>query len=141
MEFEVQDDPDPGELDLIETEVRASAAAATGIGDEHDLAVLVREDGHLRAGIYGWTWGDSCELQSLWVDRSLRGNGIAWRLLTMAEDEARNRGCTQVVIFVQDFQPIAMYERFGFRTVASVPDFPAGSTAIWMRKPIEVGDR
>jgi ribosomal protein S18 acetylase RimI-like enzyme len=137
MEFDVRDDPDPVELDCIDTEVRASAAAATGIDDEHDLAVLVREDGQLRAGVYGWTWGDSCELQSLWVDPALRGNGLGLQLLTMAEEEARNRGCRQVVIFVQDFQPIALYERFGFRTVARIPEFPAGSTAIWMRKPIK----
>lgn len=136
MEFDIRDDPDIVELDHIDAEVRSAAAAATGVDDERDLAVLVREDGRLRGGIYGWTWGDSCELQSLWVDPALRGRGLGLRLLTMAEDEARSRGCTQIVIFVQDFQPIDLYERFGFETVATLADFPAGSTAIWMRKAI-----
>ncbi|TFH17632.1 MAG: GNAT family N-acetyltransferase, partial [Acidimicrobiales bacterium] len=110
VEFVVEDVPDPDDLDLIDAEIRAAASAATDLGDQRDLAVLVREDGRLRAGIYGWTWGDCCELQSLWVSPELRGRGLGLRLLTEAEHEAQERGCRQIVIFVHDFQPLALYE-------------------------------
>jgi ribosomal protein S18 acetylase RimI-like enzyme len=136
VEFVVDDAPDPDDLDLIDAEIRAAASAATDLGDQRDLAVLVREDGRLRAGIYGWTWGDCCELQSLWVAPELRGSGLGLRLLTEAEHEARARGCRQIVIFVHDFQPLALYRRFGLEELARVTDFPEGSSAIWMRKAI-----
>ena len=42
-----------------------------GLGDEVDLAIFVRDAGTVVAGISGWTWGDCCELQSLWVEPSL----------------------------------------------------------------------
>ncbi len=52
----------------------------------------------------------------------------------MAEDEARSRGCRQIVIFVHAFQPQALYERLGYSEIGRVGEFPAGSDAIWMRK-------
>ena len=40
------------------------------------------------AGIYGWTWGGCAELQHLWVDESLRCQGVASR----AARRGRGRG-------------------------------------------------
>ena len=59
-----------------------------GLGDEVELAIFVRDAGAIVAGISGWTWGDCCELQSLWVQPSLRGRGLATRLIAAAETEA-----------------------------------------------------
>ena len=67
MEFHVEDHPDPLDIDVLETQIRREASAAMGLGDEADLAIFVRDAGTVVAGISGWTWGDCCELQSLWV--------------------------------------------------------------------------
>ena len=95
MEFHVEDDPDPLEVEFLETQIRREASAAMGLGDEVELAIFVREAGRVVAGISGWTWGDCCELQSLWVEPRLRGRGLATRLLAAAEAEAAARGCTR----------------------------------------------
>ena len=92
MEFHVEDHPDPLDIDVLETQIRHEASAAMGLGDEVDLAIFVRDAGQVVAGISGWTWGDCCELQSLWVEPSLRGRGLATRLLAAAEAEAAARG-------------------------------------------------
>ena len=73
MELHVEDDPDPLDIGFLETQIRREASGATGLGDEVELAIFVREAGRIVAGISGWTWGDCCELQSLWVEPSLRG--------------------------------------------------------------------
>ena len=67
-EFHVEDHPDPLDLEVLETQIRREASAAMGLGDEVDLAIFVRDADRIVAGISGWTWGDCCELQSLWVD-------------------------------------------------------------------------
>ena len=67
MEFHVEDHPDPLDIDVLETQIRHEASAAMGLGGEVDLAIFVRDAGRIVAGITGWTWGDCCELQSLWV--------------------------------------------------------------------------
>ena len=140
MELHVEDQPDPLDVELLEAHIRFEAATATGLGDEVELAIFVREEGTIVAGICGWTWGDCCELQSLWVAPNLRGRGLATRLIAAAEAEAATRGCTQTVHFTYDFQAQALYEQSGYEIVGRVKDFPSGTDALWFRKRL-TGDQ
>ena len=84
MEVQVEDHPDPLDVELLEAHIRSEASSVKGLGDEVELAIFVRDAGTIVAGISGWTWGDCCELQSLWVAPHLRGRGLAPRLLAAA---------------------------------------------------------
>jgi len=139
VDFHVEDRPDPLDIEFLEAQIRREASGAMGLGDEVDLAIFVRDAGIIVAGISGWTWGDCCELQSLWVDPSLRGGGLATRLLAAAEAEAAARGCKQTVHFTYDFQARAFYEQSGYEVVGQVEDFPSGSGALWFRKRLQPG--
>jgi GNAT superfamily N-acetyltransferase len=134
VEFHVEDHPDPLDVDVLDAHIRREASASMGLGDEVDLAILVRDAGRVVAGISGWTWGDSCELQNLWVEPSLRGRGLATRLIAAAEAEAATRGCSQTVHFTYDFQARALYEQNGYELVGRVEDFPWGTDVLWYRK-------
>ena len=134
MEFHVEDHPDPRDIDVLETQIHREAVAAMGLGDEAGLAIFVRDAGTVVAGISGWTWGDCCELQSLWVQPSLRGRGLATRLLAAAEAEAAARGCSQTIHFTYAFQARALYERNGYELAGCVEDFPTGTHVLWYRK-------
>ena len=137
LEFHVEDHPDPLDIDVLETQIRHEASAAMGLGGEVDLAIFVRDAGTVVAGISGWTWGDCCELQSLWVEPNLRGRGLATRLIAAAEAEAAARGCTQTVHFTYAFQARALYERNGYELVGCVEDFPTGTDVLWYRKRLK----
>ena len=137
MELHIEDHPDPLDIELIEAHIRSEASVAKGLGDEVELAIFVRDAETIVAGISGWTWGDCCELQSLWVAPRLRGRGLATRLIAAAEAEAAARGCSQTVHFTYDFQAQALYERTGYELVGRVRDFPSGSDALWYRKRLE----
>jgi GNAT superfamily N-acetyltransferase len=137
MEFQVEDRPDPLDVELLEEHIRSEASTAMGLGDEVELAIFVRDAGTIVAGISGWTWGDCCELQSLWVAPRLRGSGLATRLIAAAEAEAARRGCSQTVHFTYDFQAQALYERNGYEVVGRVKDFPSGTDALWFHKRLE----
>jgi len=134
VEFHVEDDPDPLDLEFLERQIRREASLATGLGEEAELAIFVRESGAVVAGVSGWTWGECCELQSLWVEPSRRGQWLGSRLLAAAEAEAAARGCTQTVHFTYDFQAGRLYERNGYELVGRVEDFPAGASVLWYRK-------
>lgn len=134
MAFHVEDDPDPLEVEFLETQIRREASAAMGLGDEVELAIFVRDAGRVVAGISGWTWGDCCELQNLWVDPSLRDRGLGSRLLAAAEAEAAARGCAQTVHFTYDFQAARLYERAGYELMGRVEEFPSGADVLWYCK-------
>ena len=134
MEFQVDDNPDPLDVEFLEMQIRAEASKAKGLGDEVELAIFVRDAGTIVAGISGWTWGDCCELQSLWVDPRWRGHWLGPQLLAAAEAEAAARGCTQTVHFTYDFQAGRLYERAGYELVGRVEDFPSGADVLWYRK-------
>jgi len=136
-EFHVEDQPDPLDLEVLETQIRREASAAMGLGGEVDLAIFVRDADRVVAGISGWTWGDCCELQSLWVEPGLRGRGLATRLLAAAEAEAAARGCSQTVHFTYAFQARALYEQNGYELVGCVEDFPSGTDVLWYRKRLK----
>jgi GNAT superfamily N-acetyltransferase len=134
VELRVEDAPDPRDIGFLETQIRAEASAAMGLRDDAELAIFVREAGRILAGISGWTWGDGCELQNLWVDPSLRGRWLGPRLLAAAEAEATARGCTQTVHLTYDFQARRLYEWAGYELVGRVEDLPMGADVLWYRK-------
>jgi GNAT superfamily N-acetyltransferase len=140
VDFEVENDPDPLDLEVLETHIRREASIAMGLGEEVDLAIFVRDGGKVVAGIAGWTWGDCCELQSLWVQPDLRGRGLATQLLLAAEAEAAARGCTQTVHFTYGFQAQALYEQNGYEVMGRVDEFPSGTDTFWYRKRLRPSD-
>ena len=134
MSFTVERDPDPLDVEYLETQIRREASTAMELGDEVELAIFVRDAGRIVAGISGWTWGDCCELQSLWVEPGLRGRRLGTRLLAAAEAEAAARGCTQTVHFTYAFQARRLYEQAGYEQMGRVQDFPSGTDVLWYRK-------
>lgn len=64
------------------------------------------------------------EIARMLVRRSARRRGIAERLLAAAEEEARREGKTLLVLdAVTDGDAARLYDRLGWTTVGSVPDF------------------
>ena len=72
----------------------------------------------------------------MWVDKSLRGRGLARELMAAAEDEARQRGCALIEFRAYDLLAPGLYERLGYETVGVIEGWPAGSAARWYRKDL-----
>src|SRR3954471_13884012 len=75
-----------------------------GPADEQPVKFVVRDgDGNIVGGIIGdtrWRW---LYIAKLWVDESLRGQGVGRRLMEAAEEVGRSRGCTDVSLDTFDF--------------------------------------
>ena len=58
-------------------------------------------------------WG-YLDIQSLWVDESLRGKGAGAHIMAMAENEAKTRGCSISMLDTYEFQALGFYLKQGY---------------------------
>lgn len=99
---------------------------------------LRREDGSVAGGLLGdmyWGW---LSINILWVDESLRRQGYGERLLMMAEEEARKKGCRAIHLDTMSFQAKPFYEKFGYTVFGVLDDLPIGHQRIFMWKKIDI---
>ena len=134
-EFVTTTEPTPEQLQYLEDRIYEFNASATGITDGEWLAIFVK-DGQDRivAGIGGSTWGGCFEIRQFWVEPARRKQGLGTKLLGAAENEARRRGCRQVVLMTFTFQAPAFYAKHGFEVIGVVDDHPRGHQNLLMRK-------
>jgi GNAT superfamily N-acetyltransferase len=128
-------EPTPNETQYLEDRIYDFNSSTTGVVDGQWLAFFQRDpSGRIIAGVCGNTWGGTCEIRQLWVEESKCRRGLGTTLYRAAEQEARRRGCTQIVLMTFSFQAPAFYERNGFEIVATIQDHPRGHQNHLMRK-------
>ena len=127
-------EPTPDDMQCLEDRIYEFNSSVTGIGDGELLAFFVREGDRIVAGICGNTWGGTCELRQFWVEESLRNRGFGTKLFQAAEQEARRRGCTQIILMTFSFQAPGFYGKHAFEVVATIDDHPRGYQNMLMRK-------
>ena len=137
-ELSINTEPAPEEVQYLEERIYEHNSGATGITDGEWLAIFVRdEQGRIVAGICGSTWGGCSEIRQFWVDEAWRRQGLGTRLLCAAEEEARRRGCQQILLMTFTFQAPAFYAKHGFEVIAVVDDHPRGHKNLLMRKRLD----
>lgn len=108
---------------------------ATGLTDDNELHSFTRDgEGGLIAGLYGWSWGGTCEIALFWVREDHRGQGMGDRMLKAAEDKARELGCHQMVLRTHSFQAPDFYAKRGYEEVGVIRDYPRGHDDLLLRK-------
>lgn len=123
---------------LLEERIYEFNVAATGIDDGRYLSiVLKRDDGTIYGGLHGHTWAGICEIKTLWIAEGERGKGLGSQLLSMAEDQARRRGCRVIHLASFTFQAPGFYARHGFEPFARLEDLPSGHANVFMLKRLD----
>src|SRR5262245_42795758 len=127
--------PTLADVAFLEDRLYEFNVARTGIADGLLLSIFVRDDaGEIAAGLYGWTWGECCEVRYLWVREDRRGQRLGSQLLRAAEAEAVRRGCRQIVLDTHSFQAPDFYRKHGFEVLAVLQNYPRGHDRIHLRK-------
>ena len=85
---------------------------------------LEDEQGNLVAGMVAETFGNWLEIEYLYVSDDLRGQGIGSKILEMAENESRNRGCKYSFVDTFNFQAQKFYEKHGYKEVFALKKYP-----------------
>src|SRR5262245_42991901 len=73
-------------IQMLEDKIYEYNCSKTQIADGSLFSRVVRgKDSEILGGISGWTWAGICEITRLWVDESVRKEGIGKILLDAAE--------------------------------------------------------
>ena len=110
----------------------------SGTDDRRNLAVLVTDprSGEVVGGILGRTSLGLLFIDLMFLPESLRGSGLGSRILKMAEDEGRKRGCLNAVLYTISFQAPEFYARYGWREFGRVDCKPQGTSRVFMTKAL-----
>ena len=88
--------------------------------------VLKDSDEEVVGGVLGEVYWDWLYIDLLWVKDELRGRGHGHRLLTRAEDEAREQGAKNAYLDTFSFQAPDFYKDHGYQVFGELQDFPPG---------------
>ncbi|HTZ36475.1 MAG TPA: GNAT family N-acetyltransferase [Stellaceae bacterium] len=137
-EIVLTDAPDPAETAVINNGLRAYNEAKAGYSDYRPLAVFVTDpaSGEVLGGLYGGTSMGQARIERFFLPPALRRGGIGSRLLRMAEDEARRRGCTRLSLNTLEIQAPGFYLKQGYEMAAKLECPPPGITRYLMTKKL-----
>lgn len=122
---------------FLEDRLYEHNSSAIGKDDGRLFSRVVRDaSGSIVAGIAGWTWAGACEVTQFWVSQSVRNKGIGTMLLQAAEEEARARNCTRVLVKTYSFQAPTFYQKHGYSVQHVIADFPEGHRYFTLMKAV-----
>ena len=135
--YQIETKPDLKDVQFLDDQLTDFNFTTTGIYDGELLSIFLRnEKNEVMAGIYGWTWGGTCEIRYLWVHADWRGKGVGRELLGQAELEATRRGCQQIVLNTHSFQAPGFYAKLGYQIICVYQDYPKGHQVYYLKKKL-----
>jgi GNAT superfamily N-acetyltransferase len=134
----VPDELDPADADVVSDGLRAHYVSRVGYYDFRPLAVLVRdrETGEVVGGLTGRSEFGMVYVAWFFLPEDLRGLGIGGRVLAMAEEEGRRRGCTRITLTTLSIEAPGFYKKQGYDAAATIDCEPPGLTRYYMMKEL-----
>jgi ribosomal protein S18 acetylase RimI-like enzyme len=125
----------PQEEDLILHKLRAFNIDTFGASDRRDLTIPLYDGGcDVSGGLVGYTGRGWLYISMLYIPAELRGQGLATRMLTMAEDEARKRGCIGSYIDTMNPEALGLYRKLGYGEIGKLDALSGGQVVTWLAK-------
>ena len=136
IELTLTDAPDPAATAVIAEGLGAYNESQTGYRDYRPLAVFVRDPktGKVVGGLYGRSSFGLVYVERFFLPEGLRRGRIGSRVLAMAEEEGRRRGCTRIALTTLSVQAPGFYRKQGYDIAATIDCDPPGLTRYYMTK-------
>ena len=132
----VAEELDPADVAVITDGLRAYYVNQAGHYDFRPLAVFVRDPqtGKVVGGLHGRSEFGLVYVAWLFLPEHLRRVRIGSRVLAMAEEEGRRRGCTRIALTTLSIEAPGFYKKQGYDIVATIDCEPPGLTRYYMLK-------
>ena len=98
--------------------------------------VLRSPDQDIIGGVIGATYWNWLYINLMWIKEEFRGRGFGHQLLTLAEQEARQRGAEYAYLDTFSFQAPDFYKKHGYEVFGELNDFPPGHRRYFLSKQL-----
>jgi len=134
----VTDAPDDADIKVIQEGLKAYNTEKTGYDDYKPLAVLVTDTatGKVVGGLYGGSYIGQARVERFFLPEDWRRGRIGSRVLKMAEEEAKRRGCSRITLNTLEIQAPGFYLKQGYTMAAKLDCHPPGVTRYVMTKKL-----
>ena len=137
MEFHISEQAGTDESKAIQDQLKIYNHENIAPDRHKDLVISFKNnEGKVIAGLVGstnWGW---LFIRLLWVDDSLRGQGIGKQMIMKSLEIAKSRDCHSA--WIDTFNPIALqsYQKMGFVVFGQLENFPSGKNRYFLKKRI-----
>lgn len=137
--LELTDQANPAVRDVILAGLlEHNEASAPGVKPRAlTVSLADPETGAFIGGLSARSLWDHLFIELVFIPEALRHAGWGTKLMDMAEDEARARGCRVVWLDTFSFQARPFYEKRGYTVFGTLNDFPPGHARYFLRKDLE----
>ena len=137
-EITVTDELDAADAAVISDGLRAYYVNQTGYYDFRPLAVFVRDPqtGKVIGGLHGRSEFGLVYVAWFFLPEDRRRAGIGSRVLAMAEEEGRRRGCSRIALTTLSIEAPGFYQKQGYDVAATIDCEPPGLTRYYMMKKL-----
>src|SRR5713101_8197517 len=136
LDITVTDELDPADFAVITDGLRAYDLSQTGYDDFRPLAVVVRDPqtGKVVGGLQGRSEFGLVYVAWFFLPKGLRRARIGSRVLAMAEEDGRRRGCTRIALTTLSVEAPGFYQKQGYEVAATIDCDPPGLARYYMMK-------
>ena len=129
---------DPADVAVITDGLRAYDLNQIGYHDFRPLAVFVRDPqtGKVVGGLHGRSEFGLVYVAWFFLPEDLRRARIGSRVLAMAEEEGRRRGCTRIALTTLSIEESNFHQKQGYAVAATIDCEPPGLTRYYMMKKL-----
>jgi ribosomal protein S18 acetylase RimI-like enzyme len=134
----VTDAPEASDIAVINDGLRAYNTEKAGFDDYQPIAVFVTDPktGKVEGGLHGGSYMGQLRVDRFFLPEGRRRGRVGSRVLAMAEEEARKRGCTRITLSTMDIQAPGFYLKQGYEMAARLECPAPGITRYLMTKKL-----
>jgi GNAT superfamily N-acetyltransferase len=138
VDISVTDGLDAADAAVISDGLRAHYLSQAGYYDFLPLAVFVRDPqtGRVIGGLHGRSEFGLVYVAWFFLPEDRRRAGIGSRVLAMAEEEGRRRGCTRIALTTLSIEAPGFHLKQGYDVAATIDCEPPGLTRYYMLKKL-----
>lgn len=131
-------EPKPEDFTALSNGLLAHHASQGHPRKSEKFCIFVKDNNDkIHAGIIVTFLWNGMHIDSLWVDESMRGNDLGSKLVNMAEEEARKRGCIVAYTDTFTWQAPTFYEKLGYTLYGKLEGFPESNMLSYYSKKLK----